>query len=94
MRVRFTATARSQLLRALAYIKRDDPTAARRLRQRAEKILRRLEEHPESGRRIPEFPDLPHREVIVRPYRFCHRVDGDVAWIVAVRHGAQAVSRP
>ena len=75
--VRFTPTARTQFLRGLAYIKRDNPSAATRLRVRAESILRRLETHPESGRRIPEFPDLPHREVIVKPYRFFYRVEKD-----------------
>lgn len=68
--------------------------AARRFRERAERILRRLEKHPESGRRIPEFPDLPYREVIITPYRFFYRVSGDVAWIVAVWHGARLPSAP
>ena len=91
MRVRFTPTARRQFLRGLAYIKRDDAAAAQRLRNRAEKVLRRLQEHPDSGRKIPEFP---HREVIVKPYRFFYRVEKKVVWIVAVWHGAQLSARP
>ena len=51
--------------------------------------LRRLEEFPESGRLIPEFPGLPHREVIVPPYRFFYRVIGKTVWIVAVWRSAQ-----
>jgi putative ABC transport system substrate-binding protein len=31
--------------------------------------LKRLERFPNSGRHLPEFPELPHREVIVWPYR-------------------------
>jgi len=69
VRVRFTPTARRQFLRGLAYIKQDNPSAALRNGKRAEAVLRRLETHPESGRRIPEFPELPHREIIVSPYR-------------------------
>ncbi len=42
-------------------------TAAARFRERVERVLRRLESYPESGRLIPEFPDLPHREVIISP---------------------------
>jgi plasmid stabilization system protein ParE len=78
----------------LQYIRRDNPTAARAFRARAEKVLRRLERFPASGRAIPEFPELPHREVIVRPYRFFYRVVGQTVWIVAVWHGAQIPSGP
>ena len=68
--------------------------AAANFRDKAEKVLRRLEEFPESGRAIPEFPGLPHREVIVRPYRFFYRVVGKTIWIVAVWHGAQIPDGP
>ncbi len=82
-------SARAQFLEGLSYIRQDSPTAARRLLQKTEVALRRLEEFPESGRLIPEFPGLPHREVIVRPYRFFYRVTGKTVWIVAVWHSAQ-----
>ena len=94
MKVRFTPSARNQFLQALAYIRKDDPTAALRLRHRAEAALRRLEEFPESGKVVPEFPDLPYREVIVPPYRFFYRIKGEIVWIVAVWHGAQLPKEP
>lgn len=94
MKLRFTASARMQFLAALAYIRRDNPEAAWRFRRRAEKILRRLEEFPGSGRVIPEFPDLPYREVVIAPYRFFYRLKGDTVWIVAVWHGAQLPHAP
>ena len=94
MRIRFTPTARIQFLEGLAYIRKDRPVAARRFREKAERILRRLEEQPDSGRTIPEFPGLPHREVIVPPYRFFYRIDKKTIWIVAVWHGAQQVADP
>ena len=94
MRVRFTPSGRAQFLAVLSYIHREDPEAARRLRRRAERILRRLESFPHSGRRLPEFPDLPHREVIVRPYRFFYRVVGRSVWVVAVWHSAQLPGPP
>jgi toxin ParE1/3/4 len=89
LKVRFTDSARAQFLAGLAYIKRDKPSAALRLRRRAEVILRRLAKFPESGRVIPEFPELPHREVLVPPFRFFYRVKGKTVWIVAVWHSAQ-----
>jgi len=56
--------------------------------------LRRREKFPESGREIPEFPDLPHREFIIAPYRFFYRVKGKTDWVVAMWHGAQLPVEP
>jgi toxin ParE1/3/4 len=94
VRIRFTPSARAQFLEGLEYIARDKPSAARRLRVRAEAALRRLERFPNSGRRIPEFPDLPHREVVLHPFRFFYRVDKKIVWIVAVWHDAQLPKEP
>lgn len=94
MRVKFTPSARAQFLEGLEYIRQDSLTVARRFRAKAEEVLRRLEKFPESGRSIPEFPDLPHREVIVRPYRFSYRVAGKTVWVVAVWHGTQLPEGP
>jgi plasmid stabilization system protein ParE len=94
VRVRFTPTGRAQFLAAIAYIRRENPAAAARFRQRAEQALRRLEQFPESGRVVPEFPDLPYREVIVPPYRFFYRIKEAAVWVVAVWHGAQPPEEP
>jgi plasmid stabilization system protein ParE len=94
VKVRFTSSARGQFLSALTYIRRDNPQAAVSFRERAEKVLRRLEEFPNSGRVVPEFPELPYREVVITPYRFFYRVKGKIVWIVAVRHGAQIPEEP
>jgi toxin ParE1/3/4 len=94
MRVRFTPSAREEFLEALAYIHQDNPSAARRFRGRVEHVLRRLERFPDSGRRLPELPELPHREVVVAPYRFFYRIRGRTVWIVAVWHGARQVQEP
>ncbi len=94
MRVRFTPSAREEFLEALAYIHRDNPAAARHFRGRVEHVLRRLERFPDSGRSLPEFPELPHREVVVAPYRFFYRVRSRTVWIVAVWHGAREVQEP
>jgi toxin ParE1/3/4 len=94
VRVRFTPSARLQFLEALAYIRRDKPSAAQRFRKRSEQVLRRLEKYAASGRVIPEFPELAHREVVISPYRFFYRVEKKTIWIVAVWHGAQAANEP
>ena len=94
MKILFTPTGRHQFLEAIAYIYRDSPSAAISFRKKAEKALSRLIKFPESGRLIPEFPDLPFREVIVRPYRFFYRKKDKSVWIIAVWHGAQLPDEP
>jgi len=94
LKILFTPTVKVQFLSAISHIRRDKPSAATRFRQRAEKSLKRLLEYPDSGRFIPEFPELPYRELIVPPYRFFYRVKDDIVWIVAVWHGAQLAEEP
>jgi toxin ParE1/3/4 len=94
MKVRFTPSGREQFLKAISYILQDNPSTALSFRRRAERVLRRLVEFPQSGRLIPEFPDLPFREVIVNPYRFFYRVKGRTVWVVAVWHSAQLSQEP
>lgn len=94
MKVKFTPSARAQFLSALSYNRKDKPSAALNFRNQAEKILRRLEDFPESGRIIPELSELPYREVIISPYRFFYKTKDDVVWIVAVWHGAQLPKEP
>ncbi|MBW2018349.1 MAG: type II toxin-antitoxin system RelE/ParE family toxin [Deltaproteobacteria bacterium] len=94
MKVKFTPSARAQFLSALSYIRKDKPSAAVSFLNRAEKILRRLEDFPESGRIIPEFPELPYREVVISPYRFFYRSKNNIIWIVGVWHGAQLPKEP
>lgn len=94
MKIRFTPSARTQFFAAIGYIYRENPKAAIDFRHNAEKVLSRLQKFPQSGRKLPEFPDLPFREVIVVPYRFFYHVKGKIVWIVAVWHGAQLPKEP
>lgn len=94
MKIVFTPSARDQFMRALAYIRRDNPSAAISFRHKAERILLRLKDQPESGRALPEFPESLYREVIVAPYRFFYRVKDKVIWVVAAWHDAQIPDYP
>jgi toxin ParE1/3/4 len=94
VRIRFTPSGRIQFLQAVTYILQDNPRAALQFRKKSERALRRLTRYPESGRLIPEFPDLPYREVIIPPYRFFYRCEENTIWIVACWHGAQLPAEP
>jgi len=90
-KVRFTPPARAQLLAALAYIRADRPSAARAFQHRVNAVLARLGDFPDSGRVVPELPDLQFREVTVEPYRFFYRVQAGLSgWS---RHGMGRRSR-
>ena len=94
LKVQFTPPARAQFLAALAYIRADRPFAARAFQSRVNAVLARLGDFPDSGRVVPEFPDLQFREVIVDPHRFFYRVKGGTVWVVAAWHGAQIPDVP
>ena len=94
MKIRFANTARISLHTAINFIHQDNPAAATNFLERVEKTLRRLEKYPESGRQIPEFPELPYRELLILPYRFFYRIDGKTIFIVAVWPTAQIPTEP
>jgi len=94
MKVQFTPSARTQFLAAITYIYRDSPSAAIAFRHKAEKTLSRLRKFPRSGRILPEFPDLPFREVLVPPYRFFYSIKTNIVWLVAVWHSRQLPKEP
>jgi toxin ParE1/3/4 len=94
MKVQFTPSARLQFLDAITYIYQDNPSAAIAFRDKSGKILLRLRKFPRFGRILPEFPDLPFREVIIPPYRFFYTIKANVVWIVAVWYSAQLPKEP
>jgi len=94
MKLRFARGARSQFQSAIRFIGADKPSAAIGFRARAESSLERLKLFPESGRRIPEFPNMRYREVVIVPYRFFYRIEGNTIMIVGVWHAAQLPKEP
>jgi len=55
-----------------------------------------LSEFPSLGRRVPEFPNLPYREIIVGNYRVMYRFEEQRArvLIMTIAHGRQMLSEP
>jgi len=92
--VRFTPQAEQQYLGALRYLRTKNPAGAAGIQRRAEAVIIQLRERPDSGHAIPGFPELPHREVPVPPYRFFYRVVGGTVWIVGVWHARQLPDEP
>ena len=59
MDVKFTPSGRKQFLAALETIRKENATAARQFRARAEKALKRLERFPRPARSWRSFPTCP-----------------------------------
>ena len=72
-----------------AYVARDSPHFADLLVERIVSAVARLENHPLSGRVVPEVDDESIREVIHGNYRIVYRARPDVVEIVTVFHGAR-----
>lgn len=93
-RIEFTRPAQAQFLSALAYIRAERPSAANEFRNRVATALSNLSAFPESGRVIPEYPQLGFREVLVDKYRFFYKPVGDVIWVVGAWHDSQIPDEP
>ena len=70
------------------FIARDSQLFARHQVESIHNSVGRLLKFPKSGRHLPEFPELPHREIIIGSYRVIYRFDSDqnVVIIVSVVH--------
>ena len=86
--------ALSDLESIFDYIARDSRQYARHQVERIHQSAERLKQFPEFGRRIPEFPHLPHREVLVDNFRLIYRyaADDDRVFIVTVMHGRRLLN--
>ena len=82
VKVRFAPSARSRFRSALAYIRRDKPSAATRFREHPETVLRRLEDFPESGTSLPggDYNAIPF--FLKNQMRYCLDSCG-MAWYIA-----------
>ncbi|HVV81828.1 MAG TPA: type II toxin-antitoxin system RelE/ParE family toxin [Kofleriaceae bacterium] len=86
-RIVWAAPALDELDEIAAFIADGDPRAAAGLVHRVFASLERLRRFPASGRRLPELPNGPYREVIVAPCRIIYRTDRAVVHIVHVTRG-------
>lgn len=80
----WTEPALSDLNDIAEYIALDKHNAAESLVQHVFSSVERLEKHPRSGRKPPEFDDFRYREIIVGPCRIFYRVAKQDIYILYV----------
>jgi toxin ParE1/3/4 len=90
--VRWAQRTQDDLQAIYRFIARDSPRSAEALVDRLLTATERLALFPESGRVVPEFPELGYREIIVSSYRVLYRLEGDTVWIVAIVHGRRRLN--
>jgi len=90
----WTGLALEDLEHIRNYVKRDDPLAAAELAERIRRGVKRLSDHPESGRTVPELGALGLREVVVSPYRIVYSVEESRVVILRVWHGRRGRPDP
>jgi len=93
-KVRWAERARDDIREIYDFIARDSPRAAEALVERVLHSTERLASFPESGRTVPEFPDLGYRELLVGSYRIWYRIENATVWIVTVVHGRRLPELP
>jgi len=83
--------ALSDLENIFDYIALDSRRYAQYTVQNILKAPERLQMFPDSGRHLPEFPNLLHRELILGNYRIIYRHDPeqDIVKVVTVVHGSR-----
>ena len=91
--VTWTERALTQLQEIGACIALENPEAAQILVHKVMDSADRLAAFPRSGRKIPEFPTFPQRELIVPPCRVIYRAEGRKAWILSVLRSERILRR-
>jgi toxin ParE1/3/4 len=88
---RLAPAARRDLLAATRWIARDNPQAARALRDAVARALTQLGEHPYSGMARPELAGPPVRFILLRgfPYLVVYDADSAPPLVLRVLHGAR-----
>jgi toxin ParE1/3/4 len=87
----WSPSSRDDLQDIVRFIARDNPRRAESFTYELMSKTDILEQHPESGRRVPEHGDPRIREIVFRPYRIVYRVNNEQTLIEIARvwHGAR-----
>jgi len=91
--VAWSLRARDDLRDIHDYIARDSSAAAAAMVDRLIGATERLDEFPESGRVLPEFPDSGYREILVGNYRVLYRAEASRVVVLAIVHGRRLLDR-
>lgn len=87
MTVRFSASARQELLESALYLEQQEPGLGDRFMGHVERAANLIEQHPNAWSRIGR--DLRRCRLVVFPYGLIYRIRADGVEIIAVAHDAR-----
>ena len=82
--IAWTEPAEADLAEVFDYVARDSREYAARAVERILGATGRLREFPASGRRLPELPRSPYREIIVGAHRVVYRYPTSTGGVLVV----------
>lgn len=89
MKVTWSPLAIERVQEISEYIQQDSPIAAERFVEAIFNEVHRLKDFPSLGRIIPDFPNLPYRELIFENYRIIYRSTDSEIIVISIRHQKQ-----
>jgi toxin ParE1/3/4 len=93
--ISWTERAQADLAAIRAFVEIDSPYYASVVVRRLVHVIDRLQDFPQSGRKVPEYTDPAIREVVLRPYRIVYRIVSEEAiHVLTVHHGARGELGP
>jgi len=93
-KIRWTSTAKEDLLHIVAYIKEGSPSIARAVYQQIKSKANSSNFFPLRGRIVPELQKegiSMYRELISSPWRIMYKVDSSTVYIMAIFDSRQNV---
>lgn len=94
VRVDWAQPALDDLHEIYEFIARDSPRYAQLTVERITAVASRLSTFPLLGEKLPEFPHLFYRQIVVGPYRLIYREDGgrDRIIVIGVIHSSRELA--
>ncbi|MBI3193110.1 MAG: type II toxin-antitoxin system RelE/ParE family toxin [Ignavibacteriae bacterium] len=88
VRISWTIESKKDLQQIYEYIAKDSPRYAQKQIEKILLSVKPLKQFPLLGRKVPEFPELPYRELLTGNYRVIYRFDenNNVNLIMGVIH--------
>ena len=90
--IKWTDTALDNINEIAEYISLDSVFYAEQFVHKLISVSKKIENHPEIGRIIPELPMSGYREILYKKYRIIYRISNEDIYIVSIHHSSRLLS--
>lgn len=92
MRIEWTRRAERELEEKVDWLALNRPGASAPFLKRIREAVRQLPRFPQRGRRLPDLPDEPVREVVAGTYRIVYLPEEERILIVTLKHCSEEMT--